>query len=375
MNGLAIWAQIKCRSVMELYRQMAQALEVPLIVPIWHEKPLGADIRKNVGFKNDEFSDISSVTIGDDFRKGIEFIETHRDWRHIFCVYQSAPVFRRLIVEAKRRTGKVGVMSEAPCNMSNGLRGLAKEFYLHFILGKRLREVTTRADFFVNYSGYDNRYLHSIGWSHRKVIPFGYFPPPIPGSYFHQRDSGTSPFVILSSGVMTWHRGVDTLVEALRLLSDRGVEYRAVITQDGPLYRRVKAKALRYNLPIEFTGFVPLDRLINLYETCSVYVGAGRHEPWGMRLNDVLNCGAPLVVSRGMGGAKLVDDYGCGATFQTGNSRQLADILEKMISDKVHYSEILKKTAFAAEIIKPDIQSRRLVGMIDKVIPEWFGEN
>ena len=43
MNGLVIWAQIKCRSVMELYRQMAVALKVPLLVPIWHEKPLGAE--------------------------------------------------------------------------------------------------------------------------------------------------------------------------------------------------------------------------------------------------------------------------------------------------------------------------------------------
>ena len=374
MKGLVIWAQFKCRSVMELYRQMARTLDVPLIVPIWHEKPLGTDIRKDVGFKNDEFSDISSITVGDDFQKGVELIDVHRDWHHIFCVYQAAPVFRRLIVEAKRRTGKVGVMSEAPCNMSNGVRGLAKEFYLRFVLGKRLREVTSCADFFVNYSGNDNRYLHSIGWTREKIIPFGYFPPPIPGSCFFPRDVKRTPFSILSSGIMTWHRGVDTLVEALRLLSSRGVEYRAVITQNGPLFERVKAKAIRFGLPVEFTGFVPLDRLINLYETCSVYVGAGRHEPWGMRLNDVLNCGAPLVVSRGMGGAKLVDDYGCGATFQAGNARQLADALERMIRDRAYYAKILEQTVIAADIIRPEKQAARLVKKIEDTIPGWFGE-
>ena len=375
MKGLAIWAQIKCRSVMELYRQMARALDVPLIVPVWHEKPLGADIRKDVGFKNDEFSDIPSVTIGDDYQKGVELIKSYRDWRHIFCVYQGAPVFCRLIIEAKRRTGKVGVMSEAPCNMSNGIRGFAKEFYLRFVLGRRLREVTTCADFFVNYSGDDDHYLRSIGWAREKVIPFGYFPPPIPDSCFRPRDAKHAPFVILSSGIMTWHRGVDILVEALRLLSSRGVAYRAVITQDGPLCERVKVKACRFGLPIEFTGFVPLDRLIRLYETCSVYVGAGRHEPWGMRLNDVLNCGAPLVVSRGMGGAKMVDDYGCGATFQAGNARQLADILEKMIQDKEYYVKILEKTACAGRAIKPEIQAQKLVEKIGSVVPDWFGEN
>ena len=177
MKGLAIWAQIKCRSVMELYRQMARTLDVPLIVPIWHEKPLGADIRKDVGFKGDEFADIPSVTIGDDFKKGVRFIDEHRDWRHIFCVYQSAPVFCRLIAETKRRTGKVGVMSEAPCNMSNGLRGALKECYLRFLLWVRVKDAARNADYFVNYSGNDDKYLKSIGWDREKVIPFGYFPP------------------------------------------------------------------------------------------------------------------------------------------------------------------------------------------------------
>ena len=371
MNGLVIWAQIKCRSVMELYRQMAVALKVPLLVPIWHEKPLGADIRKDVGFKNDEFADIPSVTVGDDFDKGVRLIEEHKGWRHIFCVYQNASVFRRLIVEAKRRTGKVGVMSEAPCNMSNGVKGVLKECYLRFFLRNRLRDATANADFFVNYSGCDDQYLRSIGWASDKVIPFGYFPPPIPGSEFSERNVNRK-FTILSSGVMTWHRGVDVLVEALRLLTRRGVPYHATITQNGPLFDAVKNKAIKYSLPIDFPGFVPMERLIELDSTCSVSVGAGRHEPWGMRLNDALNCGAPLVVSRGMGGVKLVDDYGCGAAFTGGSSRQLADELQRMILDKAYYDKVLEKTKEAVAAIRPEFQAKRLVGMIERVVPNWF---
>lgn len=372
MKGLVIWAQIKCRSVMELYRQMALTLGVPLLVPIWHETPLGADIRKEVGFKSDEFSDIASVTIGDDFEKGCELIDAHRDWRHIFCVYQAAPVFRRLISEAKRRTGKAGVMSEAPCNMSHGTRGFAKEFYLRFLLKPKLREAINDADFFVNYSGNDSRYLPAIGWPAEKVIPFGYFPPPVPGSSFHDRDERTEPFVIMSSGVMTRYRGVDVLVEALRLLSRRGVPYRATITQSGPLFAAMKRKAVKHGLPIDFPGFVPLDKLLELYSTCSVYVGAGRNEPWGMRLNDALNCGAPLVVSRGMGGVKLVDDYGCGETFKAGNAVELANRLEKMIIDRAYYVQVVEKTKKAFSAIQPSIQARKLTELIDKAVPGWF---
>lgn len=371
MRGLVIWAQIKCRSVMELYRQMGIALGVPLIVTIWHEKPLGADIRKAVGFSKDEFDGISSVTIGDDFEKGVDFIESHKDWCHIFGVYQKAPVFRRLLVEVKKRVGKVGVMSEAPCNMSNGVRGILKEVYLRFLLRPILRDATAAADFFVNFSGNDDKYLNAIGWPCDKVIPFGYFPPPVPGSQFHKREKA-SPFVILSSGVMTWHRGVDILVEALRILSKRGVQYRAIITQNGPLYNMVRRKVVENALPVELPGFVSLENLIELYSTCSVYVGAGRNEPWGMRLNDALNCGAPLVVSRGMGGVKMVDDYGCGLAFERDNPRDLAEKLELLATNKSVYSRCAINAERASLCCTPKNKARELVELINKKFPHWL---
>lgn len=376
MKGLVIWAQIKCRSVMALYREMAKALEVPLLVPIWHEVPMRKeDIRKEAGFRKDEFAGIESIAVGDDFQKGVEILEAHRDWNHLFCVYQAAPVFRRLIAEAKKRCGKVGVMSEAPCNMDNGLRGLAKEVYLRFVLKRRLHDATDNADFYVNYSGNDAKYLQAIGWDLTKVISFGYFPPPIEGSQFAERNPASNDFLILSSGIMTWHRGVDVLVEALRLLLDRRIPYRAVITQKGPLLKSVREKAQRLGLPIEFPGFVAMPELIRLYETCSVYVGAGRHEPWGMRLNDALNCGAPLVVSTGMGGVKMVDDYACGASFAAGDAQGLADALEKMIVDRGHYARVLANTREAAAQVAPEVQARLLVQAIEKKCPGWLGKD
>lgn len=371
MRGLVIWAQIKCRSVMELYRQLGKALGVPLIVTIWHEKPLGADIRKAVGFKTDEFDDISSVTIGDDFEKGVRFIESHKDWCHIFGVYQKAPVFRRLLVETKRRVGKVGVMSEAPCNMSDGLRGIFKEVYLRYLLRPILMETIAASDFFVNFSGDDDKYLNAIGWTAEKIIPFGYFPSPVPGSQFHKHTVG-GEFVILSSGVMTWHRGVDILVEALRILSSRGVKYKAVITQKGPLYNSVKRIVCENSLPVELPGFVSLEKLIELYSNCSVYVGAGRNEPWGMRLNDALNCGAPLVVSRGMGGVKMVDDYGCGLAFERANPRDLADKLELMATNKSIYSECVANVDRALICCSPEHKAKELISLINEKYPGWL---
>lgn len=103
-----------------------------------------------------------------------------------------------------------------------------------------------------------------------------------------------------------------------------------------------------------------------LYETCSVYVGAGRHEPWGMRLNDVLQCGAPLVVSRGMGGVKMVDDYGCGLAFENGDAEDLARQLESLASDNDLYSDCAAKAVWAARMCSPENKALEILTILGK---------
>ena len=156
---------------------------------------------------------------------------------------------------------------------------------MRFVLPIKVMQVIRVAEKFINFSGDDDKYAKIIGWPKEKIMPFGYFPPPLQHSQLRIRTTN-KPFTILATGILSRYRGADILVEALRLLSIRGVEYKAIITQDGELLQDLKNRAKEYSLPIEFPGFVPMENLILLYETCSVYVGSGRHEPWGMRLND-----------------------------------------------------------------------------------------
>jgi glycosyltransferase involved in cell wall biosynthesis len=167
---------------------------------------------------------------------------------------------------------------------------------------------------------------------------------------------------------MSKYRGADILVEALRILMERGVDYHATITQEGELWRILKTKAENLGLPVDFPGFVEMPDLIRLYENCSVYVGAGREEPWGMRLNDALQCGAPVVVSRGMGGVQMIDRYKCGLDFPPGDSVRLADALEKMARNIDVYKKLADNAILAAQKISPSSKAKELIGLIK----EWI---
>lgn len=373
MKGLIIWAQSSCRSVMAFYRELGKAFNVPIVVALWYYKSHEGEIsnRAAIGFEDSEFSDMDMVPIGEDFDKGMLLLSSHAGWHHLCCNYQGSPNFRRLLLIAASRGDKVAVGSESPCNMQRGIKGLLRDIYFRTKLPFDLRKIIAASEFMINYSGNDCRLARLVGWPSRKIIPFGYFPPPIPLTSMRERKTN-NPFEILSTGELTWHRGSDILIDALLILKRIGVKYHATVTQQGPLLNDLKAKTLRYNLPVDFPGMLEMKDLRRAYESCSVFVGAGRREPWGMRLNDALNCGAPLVVSRGMGGVKMVDDCGCGMAFENEDPEDLARKLEILSKDGSVYAECAKKAVFASKANSAATKAKELVKTIEREYPLWL---
>lgn len=88
------------------------------------------------------------------------------------------------------------------------------------------------------------------------------------------------------------------------------------------------------DVEVKFTGGqVDAADLPRLYEWADVFVACGLCEPWGMRVNDAIHAGLPVVVSNGMGASWLVEQFGCGCVYEKGKARQLADCLERFARD------------------------------------------
>ncbi len=178
-------------------------------------------------------------------------------------------------------------------------------------------------------------------------------------------------FTILLTGLHEWHRNPEVLLQALYLLKQRGVSCHTIITQAGPLLFRMKRFAEKHNLDVEFVGFVSYERLLELYQTCSCYVASGRSEPWGMRVNDALHCGAPLIVSEGMGAVKLVKDYKCGLPFVNNNPKDLADKLEALIKQNDLYLQIAQGVRAASDACMPHHKAKVIASEIQTRFPNW----
>ena len=355
--------------MMGLYRELQKCASFPVIVATYHHHSFRGfrTARTTTGFCTDEFSDVQVIPVGDNWAVGKKILDDHPGFAHLFAVYQGAPNFLNLMKEVKRRGEKFGCICESPCNMSTGIKGLLKQsVYLKYILPHKVKSVVENAEFLLNLSGDCSDAARAIGWPDYKIIPWGYYSPPIPDSHLVKR-TNNSEFMILVTGAMTWHRAQDVALSAMRLLSKWHVQYRCIFTQNGPLVHKLKQFAQKYNLPIKFTGLLPMPDLIKLYESCSVYVAAGRREPWGMRLNDALQCGAPIVVSRGMGGVKMVDDYGCGMAFYNEDYVGLARQLKRLVEDKDLYDRVAQRAYDSALLISPEKKAKELLGTLERM--------
>ena len=89
MNGIVIWSQSNCRSTMALYRELIRELNASALITLWHYNKCEGDrdIREQIGFSHDEFSDLPIEPVGEDWTKGLSVLKSHSTWHHVFCVW------------------------------------------------------------------------------------------------------------------------------------------------------------------------------------------------------------------------------------------------------------------------------------------------
>ena len=372
MIGIQFWAASYCRSMLGFYEGIGMAYNVPIRVCVIESKNLN---RSALGWEEDEFSHLDMVSIGDNPQRAHQKLENFKDWHQVFGAYQANRLFQDLILSSRDIGVPLGVCSEAPLNMVvPGLKRRLKDFYLVKRLPHKMKPYIAASDFVINLSGDDCRSFVKLGWTNEQIIPCGYFPPPLSGSKFRIREQNPKKaFHILCTGGMTWHRGQEVLINALILLKKWGMNCRVTMTQSGPFEASFKKAAAEFDLPIDFVGMVPMSQLIELLERCDCYVATGREEPWGIRVNDALHCGAPLVVSRGMGACKIVDEFGCGMTFNKEDYIDLAWKLRALISDQTVYTKLSTRVSEASEQSKPHVIAAKIVDTLQADFPNWSG--
>jgi glycosyltransferase involved in cell wall biosynthesis len=209
-----------------------------------------------------------------------------------------------------------------------------------------LSEKVREAAFVVAISNYNKEFIvEKCGEGYRdriKVIHCGVdtsiFVPVVRNE---MKDAGNKPFVILCVGTMYEVKGHTYLIEACRLLKERGVHFICNLIGDGPFQLDLSVQVEKSNLTehVIFQGQRTRQEIAEFLKKSdvlalpSIPTSSGRREGIPVVLMEAMASGIPVVASNISGIPELVENEVSGLLLQPRDPEALASALLQLYQD------------------------------------------
>jgi glycosyltransferase involved in cell wall biosynthesis len=168
----------------------------------------------------------------------------------------------------------------------------------------------------------------------------GEFLKPLPdGSALRARlGIGEGEFAVGLVSSLVAHEGIGTLLEAVKILRDRGVPARALIVGDGPERGALQRCAAELGLDAIFTGRVPMAEVRSYHAVLDAFVVPRTPDRvcqlvTPLKPVEAMASGLPVVVSGVQALGEIITDGVTGMWFPPGDARALADRLQLLAGD------------------------------------------
>jgi glycosyltransferase involved in cell wall biosynthesis len=168
----------------------------------------------------------------------------------------------------------------------------------------------------------------------------GEFLKPLPdGSALRARlGIGEGEFAVGLVSSLVAHEGIGTLLEAVKILQDRGVPGRALIVGDGPERGALQRRAAELGLDAIFTGRVPMAEVRSYHAALDAFVVPRTPDRvcqlvTPLKPVEAMASGLPVVVSGVQALGEIITDGVTGMWFPPGDAQALADRLQLLAGD------------------------------------------
>lgn len=167
------------------------------------------------------------------------------------------------------------------------------------------------------------------------LAPYELMPgPQVAREAFPMFDTGDPVLLYLSR--LHYKKGVEHLIEAVKILRDRGLPHRALIAGDGDVEyeARLKAQVRREGLDshIAFLGLVVGDQKISLYQAADLFVLPTSQENFGFVIYESLAAGTTVLTTKGVDTWPELQEQ-AQATICEQHGESIADAILRLTSD------------------------------------------
>jgi len=170
--------------------------------------------------------------------------------------------------------------------------------------------------------------------------------------------------LVLFVGKLAHFKGVDILIEALRLYEkEYPGEITSIIAGDGELATSLKKQAADGNLKdLHFLGHLDSTQLRELYSTADVSLVPSRREPFGLVAIEALACGCPVIATNQGGLTDIInDDVGSLVNVED------AEDLKNAIRKEIHHPDRAQRGKNAAKYALDNYAQDSLMDTLIKI--------
>ncbi len=333
---IVFWWVIPCKAISGVFRVLAERYEVVVVCA-----SALSDARRRLGWETPDFGAAELVILPDhDWTQEVNRVLNGT--RQALHVFGGATAYEKINYAMHRATDsgmQTAVMSEAHLNAFRGLKWIAKQLYLRWVVPWRSRRLVRNSLFVLCLSGGSRTARASLiatGWKPKQVYPFGYFSEP--RSLVAGTDSSAANekvIRLLCTGYLTRAKGHLILLHALGRLKRRGFRFVCEITGYGPEEATLRAviNSLGLDGSVLLRGVLADVDLDALIQRTDIFVAPGYKEPWGIRINEAIQSGLAVVASDGIGASELILSGNCGNAFRSGSVDDLEAKLASLLGD------------------------------------------
>ncbi|NIR43215.1 MAG: glycosyltransferase family 4 protein [Gemmatimonadetes bacterium] len=188
----------------------------------------------------------------------------------------------------------------------------------------------------------------------------------------------SAPFTILSVARLVEKKGLPVLIEACRLLRDRGHEFQCWIVGMGRMYARLNGMIEGWGLrdQVHLLGALSHQEVLERYRSARLFVlpcrvgSDGNRDGLPVSIVEALACGLPVVATPVTGIPEVVRDRYNGRVVPEGDASALAEAIESMICDSRLYARVQSN---ARPSVSSTFDRRRTAAVLQNLLQEATG--
>jgi glycosyltransferase involved in cell wall biosynthesis len=247
---------------------------------------------------------------------------------------------------------------------------------IYWLFGRRSAQQANRIIANSQSTARDLQRIYGIHESKIEVIYLGVGPAfkpqdPRAAAEFVSKKYGASKDYILAVSTIGPHKNLTTLVEAMKVLRERGEITMQLLTVGAQRQRNPQALELLRSLnltaeDIRFLGYVPDEDLPILYSGSSLFVFPSLYEGFGLPLVEAMACSAPVIASNTSSIPEVVGD--AGLLVPPTRPEAFAEAILRVRSDANLRKNMIDKGLRQAAGFRWDKTARRVLECIQNVV-------